>query len=208
MTWTGEHRAPLADLGVYPRPQNPIPIWVAVGGTPQSVVRAANLGLPMALAIIGGAPERFVPFVTLYRETATKAGHDLAKMPVGINSMHTSPTIPDKPRTNSFRSYAYVMTSIGRERGWPPTTREQFEAPRSPRGALLVGSPQEVIDKILFQYELFGHQRFLAQMSVGTMPHAQVMRSIELFGTKVAPVVRRETEAASTTTHSGRTATG
>jgi probable LLM family oxidoreductase len=194
VTWAGEHRAPLDDLGVYPRPlQNPLPVWIAVGGTPQSVVRAATLGLPMALAIIGGAPERFASFVSLYRDTAAKAGHDLARMPVSINS-HAY-IAPDSRRAADefFPSYAYVMTKIGRERGWPPTTREQFEALRSPRGALLVGEPQEVIDKILFQHRIFGHQRFLAQMSVGTMPHDQVMRSIELFGTKVAPVVRRET---------------
>ena len=199
VTWTGEHRAPLDDLGVYPRPQKPIPIWVAVGGTPQSVVRAATLGLPMALAIIGGAPERFAPFIALYRETASKAGHDLSKMPVGINSHAYVADDSRQAADEFFPSYAYVMTKIGRERGWPPTTRAQFETLRSPRGALLVGSPQEVIDKILFQYKIFGHQRFLAQMSVGTMPHDRVMRSIELFGTKVAPVVRRETAPPTTT---------
>ena len=197
VTWAGEHRAPLENLGVYPRPlQYPLPIWIAVGGTPQSVVRAATLGLPMALAIIGGSPERFAPFVSLYRDTAAKAGHDLTKMPVSINSHAYIADDSKRAADEFFPSYAYVMTKIGRERGWPPTTREQFEALRSPRGALLVGDPQEVIDKILFQHRIFGHQRFLAQMSVGTMPHAQVMRSIELFGTKVAPVVRRE--AAST----------
>jgi alkanesulfonate monooxygenase SsuD/methylene tetrahydromethanopterin reductase-like flavin-dependent oxidoreductase (luciferase family) len=151
----------------------------------------------MALAIIGGSPERFAPFVSLYRDTAAKAGHDLSKMPVSINSHAYIADSSKQAADEFFPSYAYVMTKIGRERGWPPTTREQFEALRSPRGALLVGDPQEVIDKILFQHRIFGHQRFLAQMSVGTMPHDRVMRSIELFGTKVAPVVRRET--ASTT---------
>ncbi|HJQ54995.1 MAG TPA: LLM class flavin-dependent oxidoreductase [Gemmatimonadaceae bacterium] len=197
VTWAGEHRAPLENLGVYPRPlQHPLPIWIAVGGTPQSVVRAATLGLPMALAIIGGSPERFAPFVSLYRDTASKAGHDLSSMPVSINSHAYIADESKRAADEFFPSYAYVMTKIGRERGWPPTTREQFEALRSPRGALLVGDPQEVIDKILFQHRIFGHQRFLAQMSVGTMPHAQVMRSIELFGTKVAPVIRRETASA------------
>ncbi|HET7613157.1 MAG TPA: LLM class flavin-dependent oxidoreductase [Gemmatimonadaceae bacterium] len=197
VTWAGEHRAPLENLGVYPRPlQHPLPIWIAVGGTPQSVVRAATLGLPMALAIIGGSPERFAPFVSLYRDTASKAGHDLSQMPVSINSHAYIADDSKRAADEFFPSYAYVMTKIGRERGWPPTTREQFEALRSPRGALLVGDPQEVIDKILFQHRIFGHQRFLAQMSVGTMPHAQVMRSIELFGTKVAPVIRRETASA------------
>jgi probable LLM family oxidoreductase len=194
VTWSGEHRAPLRNLGVYPRPlQDPLPVWIAVGGTPQSVVRAATLGLPMALAIIGGAPERFAPLISLYRSTAAKAGHDVSKLAVSINSHAFVADDSKQAADEFFPSYAYVMTRIGRERGWPPTTREQFEMLRSPRGSLLVGSPQEVIDKMLFEYRIFGYQRFLAQMSVGTMPHAKVMRSIELFGTKVAPVVRRET---------------
>ena len=192
--WQGTHRAPMNGLGVYPRPlQNPIPVWIAVGGTPQSVVRAATLGLPMALAIIGGMPERFVPAIDLYRETAQRAGHDLAKLPVGINSHVYVADTSEQAADEFFPPYAEVMTRIGRERGWPPTTRQQFDVLRSAKGALLVGSPDEVIDKILFEHDLFGHQRFLAQMTVGPMPHASVMRSIELFGTKVAPVVRRET---------------
>jgi probable LLM family oxidoreductase len=193
VTWQGEHRPPLQNLGVYPRPfQDPLPVWIAVGGTPQSVVRAASLGLPMALAIIGGAPERFAPFVQLYRETARKTGRDPSQLSVSINSHAYIADDSQRAADEFFPPYAHVMTKIGRERGWPPTTREQFEALRSPRGALLVGSPQEVIDKILFQHSIFGHQRFLAQMSVGTMPHAGVMNSIELLGTKVAPVVRKE----------------
>lgn len=197
VNWSGEHRASLQNLGVYPRPlQDPLPVWIAVGGTPQSVIRAATLGLPMALAIIGGAPERFAPFISLYRDTAVKAGRDLSKMAIGINSHAYIAEDSRRAADEFFPSYAYVMTKIGRERGWPPTTRDQFEVLRSPRGALLVGDPNEVIEKILFQHKIFGHQRFLAQMSVGTMPHSQVMRSIELFGTKVAPVVRRETTAA------------
>lgn len=196
--WQGTHRAPLNGLGVYPRPlQNPIPIWIAVGGTPQSVVRAATLGLPMALAIIGGMPERFVPVIDLYRDTAQRAGHDLARLPVGINSHLYVADTSQQAADEFFGPYAEVMTRIGRERGWPPTTRQQFDVLRSAKGALLVGSPDEVIDKILFEHELFGHQRFLAQMTVGPMPHAKVMRSLELFGTKVAPVVRRETAGSS-----------
>lgn len=199
VTWAGEHRAPLEDRGVYPRPlQNPLPVWIAVGGTPQSVVRAATLGLPMALAIIGGMPERFAPLVSLYRETAVKAGHDLSQLAVSINSHAYISDSSKQAADEFFPSYAYVMTKIGRERGWPPTTREQFEASRSPRGALLVGSPDEVVEKILFQYKIFGHQRFLAQMSVGTMPHDKVMRSIELLGTKVAPAVRNAIESSRT----------
>ena len=192
--WEGSHRPALNGLGVYPRPlQNPLPIWIAVGGTPQSVIRAATLGLPMALAIIGGSPDRFVPMVDLYRESARSTGHDPSQLAVGINSHTYVADTSQQAAEEFYPSYAEVMTRIGRERGWPPTTRAQFDAMRSPRGALLVGSPQEVVDKILYEHELFGHQRFLAQMTVGPMPHAKVMRSIELFGTHVAPIVRRET---------------
>jgi probable LLM family oxidoreductase len=194
VTWSGAHRAPLNDLGVYPRPlQEPLPVWVAVGGTPQSVVRAGRLGLPLALAIIGGAPERFVPLVELYRESARGAGHDPAALPVGINSHGYIADTSRQAADEAFPPYFDVMGRIGRERGWPPPTRQRFDAERSPRGALLVGDPQEVVDKILFEHALFGHQRFLMQMSVGTMPHDKIMRSIELLGTKVAPVVRQET---------------
>jgi probable LLM family oxidoreductase len=197
--WQGTHRAPLNGLGVYPRPlQHPIPIWIAVGGTPQSVVRAATLGLPMALAIIGGMPERFAPVIDLYRDAAQRAGHDLTKLPVGINSHVYVADTSEQAANDFFGPYAEVMTRIGKERGWPPTTRQQFDVLRSARGALLVGNPDEVIDKILLEHELFGHQRFLAQMTVGPMPHARVMRSIELFGTRVAPVVRRETAGSAT----------
>jgi probable LLM family oxidoreductase len=195
VTWHGTMRAPLRGQGVYPRPiQNPLPVWIAVGGTPQSVVRAAKLGLPMALAIIGGAPERFAPVVDLYRDTARQAGRDPATLPVSINS-HVFVADDSQEASDVFYPpYAEVMTRIGRERGWPPLTRQQFEAGRTLRGALAVGSPQQVIDKILFQHEIFGHQRFLAQVS-GVVPHARMMRHIELLGTEVAPVVRREVEA-------------
>jgi probable LLM family oxidoreductase len=193
VTWTGTHRPPLKNLGVYPRPlQDKLPIWIAVGGTPQSVVRAATLGLPLALAIIGGAPERFAPLVDLYRTSAARAGHDPKSLAVGINSHAYIADDSRQAADEFYPTYAEVMTRIGRERGWPPTTREQFDALCSPRGALLVGNPEEVAEKILFEHEIFGHQRFLAQMSVGTLPHAKMMRSIELFGTKVAPAVRRE----------------
>jgi probable LLM family oxidoreductase len=194
VTWSGKHRAPLNGLGVYPRPvQDPLPVWIAVGGTPQSVVRAGTLGLPLALAIIGGMPERFAPLIDLYRESARRAGHDPSTLPVSINSHAFLADSSQQAADDFYPSYAEVMTKIGRERGWPPTTRQHFEASRAPRGALAVGSPQEVIDKILFQHEIFGHQRFLAQLTVGSIPHVKVMRAIELFGTVVAPVVRRET---------------
>lgn len=191
VTWSGRHRASLQAAGVYPRPvQNPLPVWIAVGGTPASVTRAARLGLPMALAIIGGQPERFVPFVELYRRSAREAGHDPAAMKVSINS-HTFVADSSQEAADAFfPSYAQTMTRIGAERGWPPTTRAQFDASRSPRGSLLVGSTDEVIEKILMEHRLFGHERFMAQLTVGPMAHDKVLRAIELLGTKVAPAVR------------------
>ena len=192
VTWSGKHRASLDNLGVYPRPiQNPLPVWIAVGGTPQSVVRAGRLGLPLALAIIGGAPERFVPLIDLYRESARRAGHDVASPAVGINSHGFIADTTEQAMNDAFPPYLEMMGKIGRERGWPPPTRRQFEAECSPRGALLVGSPQQIIDKILFEHELFANTRFLMQLSVGSMPHAKMMRAIELLGTEVAPAVRR-----------------
>jgi probable LLM family oxidoreductase len=193
VTWVGRHRAPLDDLAVYPRPvQEPLPIWVAVGGTPQSVVRAGALGLPMALAIIGGRPERFAPFAELHRRAAAQAGH--GPLALSINSHGFVAENSQQAADVAFPPLKTMMDRIGRERGWPPMTRAQFEASRELHGANFVGSPQEVTEKILFQHEIFGHDRFLVQFSVGTLPHDALMRSIELFGTEVAPVVRREIE--------------
>jgi probable LLM family oxidoreductase len=193
VTWSGKHRAPIEDLGVYPRPlQDPLPVWLAVGGNPPSVIRAANFGLPLALAIIGGEPERFAPLVELYRGAARELGRDPSSLPVSINSHTYVAETSQQAAAEFFPAYAGMMNRIGRERGWSPMTRPQFDMLRSPRGALAVGSPQEVIDKILFQHEIFGHQRFLGQISVGPMPHDKVMRAIELLGTEVAPVVREE----------------
>ncbi|MEI8152631.1 MAG: LLM class flavin-dependent oxidoreductase [Hyphomicrobiales bacterium] len=189
VTWSGEHRAPLNNQAIFPRTPNKIPIWVAVGGNPPSAIRAGTLGLPMALAIIGGLPERFRPFVDLFREAAKQAGHDALQ--VGINTHGYVADTSQRAADEFFPSYAAQMTHIGRERGWPPTTRAQFDAGLHPRAHLMIGSPEQVIEKILFQHEALGHQRYLMQMSVGTMPHAQTMRSIELFGTKVAPAVRK-----------------
>ena len=190
--WTGSYRAPIHGLSVYPRPvQSPLPIWVAVGGTPQSVVRAAVLGLPMALAIIGGEPERFKPMVDLYRAAAKRAGHDPATLPVSINSHGYIADSSRQASDEAYPPYFETMGRIGRERGWSPPTREKFEAERSERGALLVGDPEQVIDKILWEHELFAHERFLMQMSVGTMPHDKIMHSIELLGDVVAPAVRK-----------------
>ena len=192
VTWTGKHRAGIQNLGVYPRPvQKELPIWVAIGGTPQSIVRAATLGLPLALAIIGGRPDNFVPHIQFYRQTAIDAGYDEQSLQVGINSHVFVGDTSQSAANDFYPSYAELMSRIGRERGWPPMSREHFESMRSSRGSLLVGSPQEVIDKILYEHELFKNTRFLAQMSVGTMSHSKLMRSIELFGTIVAPAVRK-----------------
>ena len=193
VTWTGTKRAPIEDLGVYPRPvQDPLPVWVAVGGSPESVVRAASLGLPLAIAIIGGEPRRFVPFVQLYREAARRAGHDPKTLAVSINSHGYVADASAQAADEYFSGYSYMMGKIGRERGWPPPTRAHYDAERAPLGAILVGDPDEVAAKILYEHELFGNQRFLIQMSVGTMPHDKVLHAIELFGTKVAPIVRAE----------------
>jgi probable LLM family oxidoreductase len=189
--WAGRHRPALDGQGVYPRPvQDPLPVWVAVGGTPQSVVRAGALGLPMALAIIGGMPERFAPFAELHRRAAQEAGHEPPAL--SINSHGFIAATAKAAADEAFPAHKTVMDRIGRERGWPPMTRAQFDAAARLRGASFIGSPQEVAEKILFQHEVFGHQRFLVQFSVGTLPHASIMRSIELYGTEVAPVVRRE----------------
>jgi probable LLM family oxidoreductase len=191
VAWSGTHRAPLDGRGVYPRPmQDPLPVWVAVGGTPESVVRAGLLGLPLALGIIGGLPERFTPFAELHRRAAGEAGH--APPALGINSHGFIAATSQRAADESYAPFAAQMNRIGRERGWPELTRDGFEAARTLRGANFVGSPQEVVEKILFQHELFGHDRFLLQLSVGTIPHRSLMRAIELFGTEVAPAVRAE----------------
>jgi len=191
VTWRGKHRAALNDRGVYPRPEREIPVWIAVGGTPQSAVRAGTLGLPMALAIIGGEPERFAPFVEIYREAGQRAGHPPERLKVSINSHGYLADTAQRASDEAFPPFAATMNRIGRERGWPPLSRADFDRSTGLRGANFVGDPQQVIDKILFQHEIFHHDRFLAQFSVGPMPHADLMHAIELFGTKVAPAVRQ-----------------
>jgi probable LLM family oxidoreductase len=193
VTWAGKHRPALDDLGVYPRPlQQELPIWVAVGGNPPSAVRAGLLGLPMAVAIIGGMPERFAPLVEIYREAGLERGHAPEQLKVSINSHGFIADTRQQALEVSFAPFAATMDRIGRERGWPPMTRQGFEASASLRGANFIGSPDEAVEKILFQHEIFHHDRFLLQMSVGTMPHASLMHAIELLGTKVAPAVRQE----------------
>jgi probable LLM family oxidoreductase len=191
VNWEGIHRASIKNLGVYPRPyQSKLPIWIAIGGTPESIARAARHGLPLALAIIGGSPKQFVPHIDFYRESYGKAGHK-HPIQIGINSHTFIADTSQKASEIFYPSYAQVMTRIGKERGWQAMNQQQFEMMRSPQGSLLVGSPQEVIDKILYEHSLFKNTRFLAQMTVGSVPHKDVMRSIELFGTVVAPAVNK-----------------
>lgn len=193
VTWSGALRPSMTNLGVYPRPvQQPLPVWIAVGGTPASVVRAGTLGLPMALAIIGGMPERFQPLAQLYRDAGHRAGHDPSRLLLSINSHGFIGEDGQQAADDYFPTLSVVMNKIGRERGWPPFTRQQFDFSRTLRGSDFIGSPDEIIAKILFQHELFGHQRFLIQLGVGSIAHDKTMRAIELLGTRVAPVVRQE----------------
>ena len=192
ITWHGRHRPSIEDRGVYPRPlQDHIPIWIAVGGTPASVARAGLLGVPLAIAIIGGMPERFAPLVGLYRDAAREAGHDADALPVGINSLGLVADTTEAAADLFYGPYKTVMDQIGRERGWGALTPHQYDMLRGPRGALVVGSPEDVTAKILFEHEHFGHERFLLQTSIQGLPHEAALRSIELLGTEVAPAVRR-----------------
>lgn len=196
LTWSGQYRAPIDGRGVYPRPlQERLPVWVAVGGSPQSAIRTGRLGLPMALAIIGGEPARFATFAELHRRAAQEVGHPAPAL--SINSHGFVAETSQAAADTAYPPFATMMDRIGRERGWPPMTRQAFEASREPPGANFVGSPEQVAEKIVLQHGIFGHQRFLIQFSVGTLPHADVMSSIELFGTEVAPLVRRELDSVS-----------
>lgn len=197
VTWSGKLRPPIDDRGVYPRPhQAKLPIWIAVGGTPQSVVRAARLGLPLALAIIGGEPARFAPLFELYREAARRSGRDPATLATSLNVHGFVGETTEQAADDFYAPQAEVMNRIGRERGWGPTSRAHFDAARSAHGALFVGDPETVAEKIVAQHRLFGNDRFLLQMAIGIMPHARIMKAIELYGTRVAPIVRRETQKA------------
>lgn len=198
ITWPGGQHTPKIDgRGVYPRPQQgKLPIWIAVGGTPQSVGRAAMLGLPLALAIIGGEPHRFAPLFNLYREAARKFGRDPATLKTSINVHGFVAETSQEAIDTSFPPHTDVMNRIGRERGWGPTGKEQFAASAGPRGANFAGSPAEVTDKILANHEVFGgFDRFVIQMAIGVMDHAKLMKAIELFGTRVAPEVRKAVAA-------------
>jgi probable LLM family oxidoreductase len=211
VTWSGRHRAALHAAAVYPRPlQDPLPVWIAVGGTPASVARAGMLGLPLMIAIIGGAPARFVPLVELYREAALRREQalgeesmqereaDLAQLAVGINSHMYIADSAQRAADEFFGPYSQMMNRIGRERGWPPMSRQQFDAGCAPEGHLLVGTPDQVAEKILAHHELFRHDRFLGHISVGVLPHEKALRATELFATEVAPLVRANLGAGAT----------
>jgi probable LLM family oxidoreductase len=193
ITWSGKHRAPLTGQGIYPRPlQNPLPIWLGVGGTPESFARAGVLGLPLMVAIIGGEPHRFRPLIDLYREAGARSGHAPEKLKVGLHMLGYVAETSTQASDDFFPGYAQTFTEIGKERGWPPTTRAQFEALRRPTGALIVGEPNEVAEKILYVNEaLGGISRLNFQMSVATLSHEKLLSAIELLGTKVAPTIRK-----------------
>jgi probable oxidoreductase, LLM family len=192
VSWSGETRPPIDGRPVYPRPlQDPLPLWVAVGGTPNSVARAAYFGLPLALAIIGGEPRRFAPLFNLYRETAKKVGRDPAQLKTSINVHGFVADTTEQAADIFYGPQKEVMDRIGRERGWGPGSRAQFDAMRGPHGAMFVGDPETVAEKIVAHHEFFKNDRFLIQMAIGLMPHKELMRAIELFGTKVAPLVRK-----------------
>ena len=194
--WSGKHRAPLTGQGVYPRPlQNPLPIWLGVGGTPESFARAGALGLPLMVAIIGGETRHFRPLIDLYREAGRRAGHAAAQLKVGVHALGYVADTSEQAVEDFFPGYARSFTEIGKERGWPPVTRAHFNALLGPRGALLVGNPDTVAEKILEQSEaLGGISRISFQMDVAALPHAKLMHAIELLGTRVAPVLRAATK--------------
>jgi probable LLM family oxidoreductase len=194
VTWSGKHRPALTGQGVYPRPvQNPLPIWLGVGGTPQSFARAGVLGLPLMVAIIGGETHRFRPLIDLYWEAGRRAGHSPDRLKVGVHSLGYVAETTKVAADDFFPGYARAFTDIGKERGWRPTTRADFDAQRGPRGALLIGNPEEVTEKIIRHSEaLGGVSRFTFQMNASSLPHAKLMKAIEMLGTQVAPMLREE----------------
>ncbi len=193
VNWSGKHRAPLTGQGVYPRPiQNPLPVWLGVGGTPESFVRAGMLGLPLMVAIIGGEPHRFRPLIDIYREAGKRAGHAPETLKVGIHALGYVADTDQQASDDFFPGYAEAFTKIGRERGWPPVTRSQFEALRRPTGALMVSDAETVAAKVLqMDKALGGISRISFQMSVAALHHDKLMHAIELLGTHVAPIIRK-----------------
>src|SRR5713101_4830255 len=190
--WSGKHRAALTGQGVYPRPvQNPLPIWLGVGGTPQSFARAGALGLPLMVAIIGGEPRRFRPLIDLYRETGRRHGYAADRLKVGVHAPGYVAETTQEAADVFFPGFARVVTDVGKERGWPAMTRAGFDAQRGPQGALLIGSPDEVVEKIVRHSDaLGGISRISFQMNAASLPHAKLMRAIEVIGSRVAPAVR------------------
>ena len=190
--WSGKHRAALTGQGVYPRPvQNPLPIWLGVGGTPQSFARAGALGLPLMVAIIGGETHRFRPLIDLYRAAGERAGHPSDRLKVGMHSLGYIAATTQEAADDFFPGYARAVGDIGKERGWAPPTRAGFDAQRGPEGALLIGNPDEVAEKIIRHGEaLGGISRVTFQMNAASLPHAKLMQAIELLGTRVAPALR------------------
>lgn len=192
VTWRGNLRPPINNLGVYPRALNgEIPVWLAAGGTPASAVRAAKLQLPLMLAIIGGMPRQFTPFINLYKKSWLENGHNAEDLQVGINNHMFIGEDGEKAADDFFPYYAQMMDRVGRSRGWQPMTREQFDFMRSPEGSLMVGSVEQVIEKMIYEYELFGFTRFFAQASLGFVPHEMTIKSIELFAKQVVPEVKK-----------------
>lgn len=192
VNWEGTMRTPIHDRGVYPRPvQDKLPIWIAAGGTAQSAVRAGLLGLPLALAIIGGEPSRFAPLFELYRSAAKRAGNDLEELATSINVHGYVAETSQLAKAEFYGPQAEVMNRIGRERGWAPTNMAQFEAAIAPKGAIFAGSPDQVAEKIIANHEIFKFDRFMIQMAIGTIPHLQLMKAIELFAAKVMPQVKQ-----------------
>ena len=197
--WSGKHRAALTGQGVYPRPvQNPLPIWLGVGGTPQSFARAGALGLPLMVAIIGGEPRRFRPLVDLYRETGKRFGYSPDRLRVGVHALgYVAPTT-QQAIDDFFPGYVRAFASVAKERGWPAVTRADFDAQRTPEGALLVGNSEEVVEKVVMYDEaLGGISRLSFQMNAASLPHAKLMQAIEAIGTRVAPAVRERLAAES-----------
>lgn len=190
VTWSGRFRPPISGQGIYPRPERPLPIRVGVGGTPQSIIRAARRGLPVALAIIGGSPDRFKVLADLHRRTLVESGYDPAEVPLSVHAHGYIADTTDQAADEFYGSYATAMSRIGRERGWGPMTRDQYDLMRGPGGSLVLGDPETVAGKILRWKEVLGVNRFELHVSVGSLPHDQVLRNIELLGTKVAPMVR------------------
>jgi probable LLM family oxidoreductase len=198
--WSGQYRPALTGQGVYPRPvQNPFPIWLGVGGTPASFVRAGQLGLPLMVAIIGGETRRFRPLVDLYREAGRRAGHAPDRLKVGMHSLGFVAATTQEAAEEFFPGYARAVTDVGKERGWPPVTRAAFDAQRGPQGALLIGSPGEVVEKILRHSQaLGGISRVTFQMNVASLPHEKLLSAIELLGTQVVPALREQVPQGST----------